>query len=297
MSRITVSVIVPGLSLLASAAYADCGSIPFKSWAGVYEPNQRALIAFDGKEEILVLSTELKSTVPTKVLEVLPLPSEPELKPGNPEAFTRATELINLKIFGNPYHAPFGAAGGASSKNSPPAGEVTYTKQIGAHDISVTHVVDGGRFVDWAEKYLIDHGAGKAVIPAPLKQVIQEYINDGFQWFAFDVVELDEELATKSAIQYRFKTDRLYFPLRITRAEKGKTKVRLLVLTHGVVQRPDGPELKVRLVHQPINVTRIELKKIDADLFEMFRYTGGLKLRIWEVQGELSKFRRDIITR
>lgn len=31
-----------------TAVSADCGSIPFKPWVSTYEPNQRAVIAFDG---------------------------------------------------------------------------------------------------------------------------------------------------------------------------------------------------------------------------------------------------------
>jgi hypothetical protein len=57
-----------------------------------------------------------------------------------------------------------------------------------------------------------------------------------------------------------------YYPLRITRAEKGDTKVRLILLTPGLVRMPRGPDLRVRLVHRPVGVTRGELKKLDSDL-------------------------------
>jgi hypothetical protein len=64
--------------LLAVACWADMGSIPFVP-VDIGEPNQRGLIAFNGQEEILVLSTDLKASKPTKVLEVIPLPSEPKV--------------------------------------------------------------------------------------------------------------------------------------------------------------------------------------------------------------------------
>ena len=287
---------------VAATAFADCGSIPFKPWVSVYEPNQRAVVAFDGEEEILILSTDLKASASTSVLEVLPLPSEPELKKSDVRVFFEATELINRKLFPRKASAigamggGSGGTGGAAMTEPPPAGEITIRNKIGAHDISVTHVLDGERFVKWAEEYLIGQGADEAKIPAALKPVIEQYIDEGFKWFAFDVVDLSDEVVTKDAIQYRFKTRWLYYPLRITRAEKGDTKVRLLVLTPGLVRMPTGPDLSVRLVHRPIVVTRSELKELDSDLYQMLRYHGNVTLRIWETEGQLSGFRRDIMT-
>ena len=99
------------------------------------------------------------------------------------------------------------------------------------------------------------------------------------------------------SIQYRFKTRALYYPLRSTRAAKGDTNVRLLILTPGLAQMPTGYDLRVRLVHEPVNVTRSELKELNDDLYQMLHNQGDLRLRIWEIKGTLSSFRRDIFTR
>lgn len=300
MSRLLTLLVLINALTTAATAMADCGSIPFKPWVSVFEPNQRAVIAFDGQEEILILSTDLRASEPTKVLEVLPLPSEPELKKSDTAVFLRATELINRKLFPrkkSPMAMGGGGMGGAAAPEPPPpAGEVTIRKKIGAHDVSVTHVLDGKRFVQWAEEYLTEQGTGEAKIPAALKPVVEQYIKEGFKWFAFDVVDLDNEVVTKDAIEYRFKTRWLYYPLRITRAEKGDTKVRLLVLTPGLVHLPSGRGLRVRLVHRPVDVMGFELERLDPSLYQMLRHHGDLKLRIWEIEGALSKFRRDIIT-
>jgi hypothetical protein len=284
-------------------AVADCGSIPFKPWVSVFEPNQRALIAFNGREQILILSTDLRASEPTKVLEVLPLPSEPKLKECDIKVFQSATDLINRKLPPRYYDGTSGmggggmGGGGARRIRLPPAGKVTLEERIGAHDISVTQVLDGRRFVEWADDYLRRQGVAKPKIPAPLKPVIGEYIHDGFRWFAFDVVDLGKETVTKDAIQYRFRTNSLYYPLRITRAETGETNVNLLVLTPGLVRMPSGKDLDVRLVHPPIEITHGELRELDEDLNDLLRYGANLRLRTWHVSGKLSEFRRDIVTR
>ena len=72
--RVAFGVFVFGI-VLSTICYADRGSIPFEREAKVFEPTQRALIAWDGKEEILLLSTDMSTSQPTKVLEILPLPS------------------------------------------------------------------------------------------------------------------------------------------------------------------------------------------------------------------------------
>jgi hypothetical protein len=78
--------------------YADKGSIPFRPHAQIFEPNQRALIAWNEWEEILLLTTDLHASISTKVLEVIPLPSEPEVKEGDIEIFYEATEIINRHL-------------------------------------------------------------------------------------------------------------------------------------------------------------------------------------------------------
>ena len=288
------------LALACRAAWADCGSIPFKPWVSVFEPNQRAVIAWDGREEILVLSTDLRASEPTKVLEVIPLPAEPTVKEGDVALFYKATELINRKLFPRKRIGSGGAMGGkggfgAAGAALPPAGEVTFHEKIGAHDVSVTHVLDHRRFVDWVKDYLEEAGVDNPEIPPPLEAVVQEYLRDGFKWFVFDVVDLGEETITKEGIQYRFKTRSLYYPLRITRSEEGDTLVKLLVLTPGLVRMPDPQRLPVRLVHQPVDVTRKELRALDQDLYEFLKGRWQLRLRIWEIEGRLNAFQHDLI--
>jgi len=287
------------LSTSVSSAWCDCGSIPFKPWVSVYEPNQRAIIGFNGREEILILSTDLRASEPTKVLEILPLPSKPTIKKCDPGVFRNATELINRKLF--PQTTRSGAGGGlggaTTAQQEAPAGQVVEVKRIGAHNISVTHVIDSERFIEWAQGFLREQGADEVAIPEGLKAVVQDYLDEKYQWFAFDVVDLGTETVTKDAILYRFDTRDLYYPLRVTRAEKGHTKVRLLILTPDVIKLPAEPDLTIRLVNRPVELTRSELRHLNADLFHLLRRRVTTKLRIWETEGQLSSFTRDILTR
>ena len=296
------SLLAVGVVLAARVAWADCGSIPFKADVQIFEPNQRAVIAFNGRAEILLLSTDLRASEPTKVLEVIPFPSEPKVTKGDVEVFRNATDLINQKL--SPRLARgmrFGGMGGAGGvlamgEAPPPAGEVTLKNRIGAHDVSVTHVLEPGRFVEWVEDYLKKSGVDNPTIPRPLKLVVDEYLRDGFKWFAFNVVELGTTTATKDAVQYRFNTRFLYYPLRITRSETGSTTVRLVLISPRLVKIPERLPARARLMHPPVTITPDELRYLDKEIYGLLGKKSSMLLRTWEIKGRLAGFRKDVVT-
>ncbi|MBN2498253.1 MAG: DUF2330 domain-containing protein [Deltaproteobacteria bacterium] len=296
MRRAVMAICLPAaIAALAGIARADRGSIPFKPHVQIFEPNQRAMIAWNGAREILLLSTDLRASAPTKVLEVLPLPAEPEVKKGDVEVFRRATELINRKI-AQPHLAEARTRGMTKSAAQVPAGEVTFHKKIGAHDVSVTHVLDAAGFVSWVEAYLKKSGVGTPEIPPALKAVVEEYLSERFTWFVFDVVELDEQPKTNEAIEYSFATDRLYYPLKITRTESGFTTVDLLVLTPRLLRNfPGIPASRVQLAHEPVSISRRELESLSRPMAELLGRQAEYKLRIWKVSGRLRDFTADLI--
>jgi hypothetical protein len=276
--------------------FADGGSIPFKRGVKVFEPNQRAMIAWNGVEEILLLSMDLKVSAATQVLEVLPLPSEPAVKKGDVETFRRATALINKKIRKIPRGRRAGGGRGGAGGSARPAGEVTFHEKIGAGDISVTHVLDTEGFIDWVEKYLRSAGVENPEIPAGIKKAVSQYMTEGFTWFVFYVVSLDEVLRTGEAIQYRFKTKSLFYPMKVTQAAAGSTTIDLLVLSPRLLEKfPGIPSHEVQLRHEPISITSRELRSLNPDMDTLLGHREDMKLRIWRLQGQASAFKRDLI--
>jgi hypothetical protein len=290
---ILVSLVV----LNASMIYADRGSIPFEPYVEIFEPNQRAMIAWNGKEEILLLSTDLYASTTTKVLEVIPLPSEPVVKKGDVEVFKKATELINSKLMEEMLSHGL-MRGKSADVEEPPAGELTFHKKIGAHDISVTHVLKGKGFIKWVKDYLKSAGVDNPMIPEAMNTVINEYIEEDFKWFVFDVIELDDKPKTNEAIQYRFKTDFLYYPLKITRTEQGYTTIDLLILTPKLLSNFPGISIEnVKLPHNPVTITSGELKTLSEEMDELLGHRKEIKLRIWQIEGKLSEFTQDLIAK
>ena len=278
---------------IVSLGFSNRGMIPFNPDVKIFEPHQRAMIAWNGNEEILLLSTDLSASDSTQVLEVLPIISEPEVKKGDLATFRKATDLINKKI-----HAPLKKGTRFDEGIIPPSGEVTFHKKIGAHDISVTHLLDADDFIDWVKDYLKSIGIEKDVISAQMRELIEEYIADKFIWFVFDVVSLSEETVTNEPIQYRFKTKSLFYPLKITRTSEGNTSIELIILTPRLLQRfPGLPLERINLEHEPITIYNEELKTLDEDMYDLLSEYKEMKLRIWKIEGELKAFNKDLIAK
>ena len=298
MTRLSIAF---GLAVLLAArlAWGDCGGIPVSPSAKLFEPTQRAAIAFDGNVEILLLSTDLRASKPTKVLEVLPLPNEPTVSKGDVAFFAKATDLINAKVGRDKKPTAMGGMGATRGGPAapPPAGIVTLQEKIGAHNIAVTRVIDRNRFVSWAEERLRKEGADTPMIPDPMKDVVAEYLKGRYNWFVFDVVDLGEQLKTKDAIQFRFRSKALYYPMRITRTGTGDTLVQLLILSDRLLHRPKGGGLKVTTAHDPLKISDAELLGLGNKDFHDLLKGKPCWLRIWEVRGPLSGFKRDIIAK
>ena len=285
--------LVSFLLLCAPHLFADGGLISLKQGVRMFKPNQRAMIAWNGSEEILLLSTDMRASEATQVLEVVPLPTEPKVKKGDVETFRRATTLINSKI-----RKPLPAKGGRGAPQAPgpPAGEVTFHKKIGAHDISVAHVLSTDGFIAWVEKYLGSLQVQNPVIPPATKKLIDEYMAGKFTWFVFDVISIDEVLSTGEAIQYQFKTKFLYYPMKITQTVEGATSVELLILTPKLLSRFSGiPISRVDLRHEPVAISSEELRSLNREMDALLGHREDMKLRIWRLEGEISSFQQDLI--
>lgn len=285
--------IIPLFFLIQSLS-ADRGMIPFHPQVEIFEPTQRAMIAWNGEEEILLLTTDISASESTRVLEVLPLPDEPKVKKGDPETFRKAVRLINSKIQPRLRRGNGGRKDGDQLQKL--GGEVTFHKQIGAHDISVTHLLDRDGFVAWVKNYLKSIGVEAEILTEPAKQLVESYIKDGFEWFVFDVVSVGKQTVTNEPIQYRFKTQYLFYPLRITGTVQGKTFIELLILTPRLLNTfADLPASRIHLQHSPITITSEELKGLDKDMYDLLSGYTRLKLRIWGIKGSLKMFKDDLI--
>jgi hypothetical protein len=298
----TLAVLVVALGLMVAGAqsgFADRGSIPWGDWdlqnlPEIYEPAQNAIVAWNGKEEILVLTTDLRSSKPTKVLEVLPLPSEPVVTRGDSSVFDKFNALINDEL----HHSWFvGKGPGGSRSESGQAAEVTFHEKIGAHDISVVHVLDSLNFEQWINDYFQRQGSRPQKISPVLLATIEQYLLDGHHWFVFDVVELGAQLKTNDVIQYRFATDKFYYPMRISATDSGETNINLIAVTGQGLSNYFGlPQEAIRQRHRQLRLDTAKVAAIHPEMGKMFN-SESISIQTLRIQGNLKTFDLDVLAR
>ena len=105
------------------------------------------------------------------------------------------------------------------------------TARMGAHDVSVVNVRDSKHFVSWVEDFLKARNAENPKIHPDFVKIIDSYLSRNFEWFVFDVIEAKNKLQSREPIEYRFKSDSVFYPLEISTLETGKTNIDLLLVT------------------------------------------------------------------
>ena len=301
---------------VSTVGWADCGSIPYwspleimagmafeRSASGgsdlrfdpmsvvVFEPGQRAIILWNGEEEILLLSTEIRTNQPASLLEVIPLPNEPTVRPGLFETFLKMQRLFIDKSMWR-----VGSGGGVRGVALPEnAAEITFHDVMGVHDISVAHVLDPSGFLGWVEQFMAAKQAVNSKVDPAFGKVIENYLGRGTEWFVFDSIQTTQKVLSRGPVEYRFKTDRLYYPLEISSRETGKTHIDLLLVTpQPLTQFPDVQFAVAR--DKAVSVTPAELGNAAPD-WAGFMGDAPLTMQRIRIKGNMQKMTVDFIAR
>jgi hypothetical protein len=290
MRSISLNALLIGIFMIALImsipAKADRAVIPFTD-ASVYGPGQKAIIAWDGETERMLLSTDVYANKGTKALELLPLPSEPLIEEGSFKSFESIEHLMIAK-------APKVKEGA-----EPPSSglEVVFHKKIGAHDISVVRVSSLGELV---KEILIRFGEGGASqgIQGKVRDLLNEYLIRGFNYWVFDSIDLTEDEASIQPLFFEFRSSFLYYPMKVSSLASGRTKILLFIITKGTILYeeilPQGMSFATYTDGSQIcfQLSKQELKTIDEKMAEMFEQSAWLSVVKYE--GDLSDLNFDL---
>jgi len=284
---------------LASVSLADRGMMPISD-VTVYGPGQKAIIAWNGDKEILILSTDVRASANSRVLEILPLPSEPEIERGDFASFQQVDKLIKK-------HLPINLRERYKGEEAIPAGvEIIFHQKIGAHDITVVKASSIDELVKWAEEFLKDAGIEYRISLPRLELVVDGYITQDINFFVFDLIEVSPEPKSIEPIVYRFDTEFLYYPLKISTLAKGQTNINLFLLTKErldsswLLERSELPQdMKIAMFYDrdgtqlvQFEVTHEELVSVDDDIADLFE--GSAWLTAITYHGDLAGLTRDL---
>lgn len=257
----------------------------------VEESRQQAVIAWNGKEQITVLTTneKLLTKKASAVLHMMPLAGKvKDIYRADKDVFTKAKRLVIRKL------RLSGVAGAG----------LFMERKFGAHNIFVWYIDDPKNFVKRIQHYVIKRFGrnARAYITKGIFDVIKSYYSRGYRYFAFDLVKLGTKESTKEAIAYHVETPkrRAFYPLVISSASaKGNTVVDLVLFSNGELKKLEkinGAKNLRRLGKKSVSITNAELRGVDA---RMAKLLAGRAIRgqIIQFSGKLEAFKSDFVAR
>jgi len=267
--------------------------IPVTPDVSVYESGQKAIVAWNGQEEILILSTDVSASADTYVLEILPLPSMPVVEAASFQTFQTIEDMIwmegvNLEAFSTYFDARSNSV------------EVLFHELIGAHNITVVEANSASALVDWANNFLSATGVNQEITLQNFESVVEDYMGRGFRHYVLDLISFSSQERSIDPILYRFDSDTLYYPLLITSPVGGDGEITLFTLTEEKLTESYHP---FSLAYyrgnggqsQPIQfvLSKGDLSRIDLRISGLFQEKAWLNVVTYD--GNLSYLNKDLM--
>lgn len=243
----------------------------------LYEPEQKAIVVWDGQSESMIISAKVKTedvTDLSRIVWLIPLESsvQPEVKPGDISVFkTFVDYFAPEREFGT-----FGARVGVS---------VLEMKEIDIYDIAILRATDARDLVSWMNA----HGFAfpEAAIP-----IIQGYVKKNSRYFVANRIDPEnrpdlklEDLANDlrqgiaTPLRIDFRPSGPIYPLRISGINKGHSKIEVYFCSQYVAEDVNGilkiDDVKV-LPHRIKKQVAPHLDLKDATYVTRLSYEGEL---------------------
>lgn len=218
---------------LSGPACADRGPVLWQADVTLTQESQKAIILHNASEEVLILGTELKASRETDVLEFIPFPSEPGVFPAKGNSFEEAIKLIAKKELTFQFFEVSKHAGGEIT--TVPV-EIRLSEKIGAHDVTVIKINSIDQFSGWLENFFKSKGI--QTDSEKLSHVYNnalDYMKRGFNYFVFDYVRITGKTKFIEPLVYRFKTGKIYYPLKTSNLIGGRGVVEMILILPGSV--------------------------------------------------------------
>lgn len=306
---VLISLLFPVINYGTASVKGDGGMLPlFETW--LHQSSQNAIVAWNGNEEILILSTNVKSEINGTIVQILPLPSYPEIKEGNESSFHKIAEIV-----GNVYYTakegltPLGGFAGGGGI------EILFTTQIGVHNLTVVKVNDSADFTNFLRDMLEERNQTliekfDALFPN-FENIAEKYVQQNITYFVVDDIEAEKDTKTVQPIIYRFNTSYLYYPMMMTsmifdfsppQKEYYYNSIVINVFTITYDLPKDNHILENGFERNALfEIKQNDLKEISPEIADMFdgeTWLGSYSVRVYLSEGKTSKvFAQDFIVK
>jgi len=276
--------------------FADMGMVIWPPHVRLDQSAQNAIVAWDGQEEIIILSVDVKSDAKAIALRILPLPSNPtKIKEGSFDSFEKLVEIMNQKI--DVIRDEFQMLGKAAEAPVPGV-EITFHEKIGAHDVTVVRVNDVDYFIDWIKNFATEKGLKVKQISEGFKKGIENYLKRDLKYFVFDIIEPEEGEESINPLIYRFESDYLYYPMLISgisEIAESRGTINVFIIAENEIPQTPFREFGFGWweTGAEVELTQEELNQVSEDIAGLF--SSGAKVRKINYHGNLNIIKKDFM--
>ena len=293
--------------LMPLAASANGGMWHWPPEIVVSQTDQNAIVAWNGTEEMLVLSTNWNKPAASgdvTMLKAVPLPSNPtDVKEGDSLVFDKLVYILNEKIKAMRQNLGVVSSdnGKAGTGAAEPSVEVVFEKMIGAHDVTIVKVNKPEDFSNWIDGFASGKKLDKKQVSDQFKAGLMSYLKRNINYFSFDVATLSDENTTIKPLVYRFPTNYFYFPMLVSGISEiadSNTNVNLFLIYPDTMKLPasiwqGNPDYTVYDYNVELALSHDELVGVSEQLASLF--AANVDVRRFEMRGTLSKINKDLM--
>ena len=271
-------------------AYADRGGFS-PIGETVSESGQKAIIAWNGTHEILILSTDVSSSNESEVMEIMPLPSNPAISKGEIQSFLKIEELVNTYFAVTISSYLLNRQRLGSEEQTAPKITITFQEIIGVHYLTVVTAEETSELIQWLENFLEQESYNKT-LPSDMEELLSYYMQNGMKFFVIDIIKTNATVKTIDPLIYEFKSSKLYYPLRISTLFSGYTEISLFTITNNLLS--DDSLVKEGFVKKAqFQIKQETLAKISSNITQFF--SSNPCLCYFRFSGLLAGFKGDVL--
>jgi peptidoglycan hydrolase-like protein with peptidoglycan-binding domain len=296
MSKMNFLVVLLFCALaLPNFVFADGGMMIWPPKVHLNQSAQNAIVAWNGQEEIIILSNDIESDESVTALRMVPLPSKPsDIKEGDFESFEKITEIMNEKI--EKIQTPnFGREGDDTAAGG--GVEIVFHEKIGAHDVTVVKVNDLDYFLDWTKDFAEGKGLEVKEISTEFRNGISNYLKRDIKHFVFDVIDTKQGEESINPLIYKFDSDYLYYPILISgvsEISESRANIQVFLITEDeILNKGYWRPYQRGYFSYPVEFSQEELQEVSEDVAGLF--DSKVKVTSFDYYGSLNQFTKDLV--
>jgi hypothetical protein len=265
------------------AAIADHGGCPCATTPAsqsslaptdlLVEPFQRAIIAWNGEIEILILATDMAVSTNklgfSRAVQFIPLPANATSQQERREVFDRMNALYPML---------------SNLRSARPS------NAIGTMDVNseVVEIAEPSELI----AAITRRCAIEPSYIAPAQEIAQQYIDRGYRAFAIESIALDSTVRSFPPMSYEFPSAELYYPLETSVMGSGITSVDLTLVTPNGIDNFDETSTPITMLSR-FSIDASELINMQPRLVELFSQDKVVVQRIL-LRGDLKDMKLDL---